>query len=121
MISKNNAPNKAQKDWMAAVRELGSVISGGPAVIHHAVGRTGKHNKVHIGHWWIIPLTDEEHKALHNGIMIWEQSHPDCGIETRKQFEKAAYEEVYMKLWSTVDHYYCPSLRVNESIMDYHR
>lgn len=86
MRSKGNAPTAAQKRWREAVRELGSVISGGPAVIHHPVGVTGKHNKVHIGHWWVIPLTDEEHKALHAGETFV--------CESRKEFEKVAFETV---------------------------
>lgn len=90
MQSKGNAPTSAQKRWREAVRDLGSVVSGGPAVIHHPVGVTAKHNKVHIGHWWVIPLTDEEHKALHNGETF--------GYESRKEFEKAAYADVVSKL-----------------------
>ena len=97
MMSKNNAPNKAQKDWMEAVRELGSVISGGPAVIHHVVGRTGKHNKVHIGHWWLIPLTDDEHKALHKGDR---DLYSDI-FETRKEFEKWAFKLVCNQIGAT--------------------
>ena len=82
---------------MEAVRELGSVISGEPALIHHCIGRSAKIKGVgNIGHWFLLPLTDQEHKDLHNGIMIWEQSHPDLGIETRKQFEKTAFYEVML-------------------------
>ena len=66
-------PNASQKRWRESVRELGSIISGGPAVIHHPVGRCGKHNKIDIGHWWVIPLTDEEHKALHNGETFFDR------------------------------------------------
>jgi hypothetical protein len=44
---------------------MGSIISGGPAVIHHCVGVTGRHNKVHVGNWFILPLTDAEHAEIH--------------------------------------------------------
>jgi len=84
--SKGNAPTAAQKRWREAVRGLGSIISGEPAVIHHAVGATGKHNKVDIGHWWLIPLTDDEHKALHAGETF--------GYESRKEFEKSMFVTV---------------------------
>ena len=118
MQSKGNAPNAVQKRWREAVRALGSVISGAPAVIHHPVGRTGKHNKVHIGHWWVIPLTDQEHKDLHNGLNIWEQSHPDCGIETRKQFEKFAFMYDVIENIETPDEY---TYDIHKAIMSYHK
>lgn len=108
MRSKGNAPNAAQKRWMEQVRDLGSVISGGPAVIHHPVGVTGKHNKVHIGHWWLIPLTDEEHKALHNGVVP--EPHED-----RKTFEKWAFSVVVNQIGDIPPH------DVQNAIMDYHR
>jgi len=107
---KNNAPTAAQRQWREAVRELGSVISLGPAVIHHPVGRTGMHNKVHIGHWWLIPLTDEEHKALHNGETF--------GYESRKEFEKRQFEMVYFPLMATG--IYVPGMDIVELIQDYH-
>lgn len=112
MRSKGNAPTAAQKRWREAVRELGSVISGEPAVIHHPVGATGKHNKVDIGHWWVIPLTDEEHKALHAGETF--------GHESRKEFEKSAFQSVCFSLgfngfeWTVAP-------EVDLAIMDYHR
>jgi len=104
---KTDKPNAAQTRWREAVRELGSVISGGPAVIHHCVGRTAKHNKVQIGHWWILPLTDSEHKALHNGETF--------GRESRKSFEK----EMYVLLINYM--LFVPPSEVNVSIASYHR
>lgn len=121
MQSKGNAPTQAQKDWREAVRELGSVISGAPAVIHHPIGcgKNAKHNKIHIGHWWVIPLTDEEHKALHNGFCIWEQSHPDM-FETRKEFEKGAFKELmFGTQWRGPLE--IPGPDKVSAIMDYHR
>ncbi len=94
MQSKGNQPTAAQKRWREEVRALGSVISGGPAVIHHPVGCTGKHNKVEIGHWWVIPLTDEEHKVLHAGNLDWLLCETRWEGMTRKEFEKAAFETV---------------------------
>ena len=62
----NQQPTAAQKAWREKVREYGSVISRQkPCVIHHCVGRTGMHEKTHIGHWWILPLTPDEHATMH--------------------------------------------------------
>lgn len=106
-------PNAAQKRWREAVREIGSVVSGGQAVIHHPVGRKGKHNKIEIGHWWVLPLTDAEHKSLHNGETF---GHP-----SRKDFEKDAFEQVRQKLLDrTPPEDWIPS-EACLAIMDYHR
>ena len=93
MNSKNNAPTAMQKRWREQVRGLGSIIDGDDAVIHHCVGVTGKHNKVHIGNWWIIPLTNEQHLALHAGETF--------GRESRKAFEKEAFTDVCQMLYPT--------------------
>ena len=94
-MTPSSQPNAKQKRWREAVRELGSVISGGPAVIHHPVGRTAKHNKVEIGHWWVLPLTDQEHKDLHNGLTPWSRVYLREG---RKEFEKWAFRQVLFRL-----------------------
>jgi hypothetical protein len=80
------APNKVQRDWREDVRKLGSAISGQmPCEIHHAAGRTAKHNKVHVGHWWIIPLT----KAEHDLVPTW--------VKGRKEREKFLFEQICNK------------------------
>ena len=64
MQSKGNAPTKAQSDWREEVRALGCIVSmeKGPHIqIHHVLGATAKHNKVEIGHWFILPLTGWYH------------------------------------------------------------
>lgn len=118
MQSKGNQPNAVQKRWRESVRSLGSVISGGPAVIHHAVGATAKHNKIPIGHWWLIPLTDEEHKALHLDGETFNH-------ESRKVFEKWAFMQVVERLEKiereTETIYTLPDLIIQEAIMDFHR
>ncbi len=64
MQSKGNAPTTAQKEWREEVRELGCIISGekGGIEIHHVLGATAKHNKVPIGHEFILPLTPWYHR-----------------------------------------------------------
>ena len=109
MRSKGNAPTMEQKRWRESVRELGSVISGEPAIIHHPVGASGKHNKVHIGHYWLIPLTDSEHKDLHNGVKIWDEDL----YQTRKEFEKGAFNYVISRVCDV-------SWEVRKAIQDYH-
>lgn len=65
MQSKGNRPNSAQKRWMDEVAAVGSIISGRkPVELHHVVGFTAKFEKQHIGPWWILPLTTEEHRHI---------------------------------------------------------
>lgn len=117
MKSKGNAPTAAQKRWREAVRGLGSVISGAPAVIHHPVGCTGKHNKIAIGHWWILPLTDEEHKLLHLNELKFKK--------TRKTFEKLMYKKILNKMFFKPEKYIkaddFPPFAVDVAIEDYHK
>ena len=62
---KVDQPNAAQKRWRESVRELGCLMGApGPVEIHHVVGRTAKHNKIAIGHWWILPVSNEGHRMV---------------------------------------------------------
>jgi len=91
------------------VRELGSFISGRPAEIHHPAGRSARHNKIDIGHWWIIPLTDGEHRALHRGETF--------GYVSRKELEKCGMIWIRDRL---VGQEFI-SDEIFDAIMDYHR
>ena len=56
------------------VRGYGSIISGkSPAEIHHCIGRTAKIKidlvSENIGHFFILPLTHEEHKMIDQGTV----------------------------------------------------
>lgn len=65
MISKGNRPNKTQSDWLDLVALSGPIVNGtGRIEIHHVVGFTGKHNKVHIGPWWLLPLPADVHALV---------------------------------------------------------
>jgi len=101
-------PDAQQRRWREEVRALGCMVTGGPAEIHHCVGRTGRHNKVDIGHWWILPLTTEQHRGP-NGI----HAHPE-----RKLREKALFEEVLRRLNNSENR---PPDEVVEAIRDYRR
>lgn len=109
MQSKGNQPSASQKRWREAVRELGSIITGMGAIIHHPVGVTAKHNKVKIGHWWVIPLTDYEHDQVHEGNSY--------GSNSRKEFEKNTFYEVCALLHDHADR---PSHEIIDAIQDYH-
>ena len=88
MLSKKTQPNAAQKKWMALVMIYADYY--GPVAFdsewcendslecHHVVGRSYKHNKVHIGHWFILPLPCHLHSVNSN--------HPQNVTYYRKRF-----------------------------------
>ena len=59
-------PNAEEKRWLSSVVELaqekGCIATGNfPFEIHHVLGRTARHNKVDVGHWFIIPVWFDLH------------------------------------------------------------
>lgn len=59
-----------EKQFMAWCKEQLSCVSGEYGVeVHHCIGSSRKtyvdNVRVHIGHWFVIPLTPEEHKFFH--------------------------------------------------------
>lgn len=63
--------NSAQRKWMDQITQfiednsLGILYKGYEDRFemqrHHVVGRSARHNKIHIGHWFIIPVPYELH------------------------------------------------------------
>lgn len=91
-------PSKQLWRFRETVRELGSVLSSRPAVIHHVVGRTAVHRKVAIGHWWILPLADDEHRMLHSHRWALEEQALGFIMGSRWDFEKLMWSRVLQQL-----------------------
>ena len=106
---KCDQPTAAEKRWRETVREMGSVLSGlKPCEVHHCAGRTARHNKIDIGHWFVIPLTTYEHSR----IAEWGRS--------RKDYEKALFRamcRIYTKRGGVLPF----GADVLEAIADYHK
>lgn len=113
MRSKGNAPTAEQKHWLSAVASLGCLVCGSTAQIHHAVGATGKHKKIPIGHWWLVPLCDEHHRGLHAGETY--------DHETRKDYEKWAFTHIVGRLWGDLGLKAFPTDEIIVAIAGYHR
>ena len=64
--------NAEQKRWLERVAQYAQDHGGfphqsGEAVeLHHVVGRKGKHNKVEIGEWFVIPVEFQYHNVSSN-------------------------------------------------------
>jgi hypothetical protein len=68
---KSRGANIEEKKFLSWCKEHPSIISGEyGAVVHHCVGSSCKARagleRVHIGHWFCIPLTTDEHWLYHN-------------------------------------------------------
>jgi hypothetical protein len=82
MKSKGNAPNAAQKRWMRAVADYGCAVTADSMVqIHHVKGATFRHNKVKIGHWYILPLCERLHDIKSNDT--FNVTHNKTAFESR--------------------------------------
>lgn len=80
--------NAIQKQWMKDIAEW---VEGNHDVLydddfyssfelHHVLGRSAKHNKVSIGHEFVIPVPTELHNVMSN--------HPDNVTHFKKNFVK---------------------------------
>lgn len=86
-MKSSRPPTASERAWREWVRLQGCAHCGAPAAIHHAVGSTGRHQGIEIGHWWVIPLCYEAHQGphgIHGDRAIW-------GGERRKEIEQRMF------------------------------
>lgn len=88
------SPTAAEQRWQNWLREQGCYLGMGPACIHHCVGSTARHNKIHIGQAWCIPLSYEAHqgpRGIHGNRVVF----AGHGLgETRKEIEKTIFRRL---------------------------
>ena len=115
--------NAAQKQWMSDIADWASnnnldLLYGYDDPkgfqLHHALGRSAKHNKVAIGHWFIIPVPFELHDV--NG------KH-DCNVTHHKHKFTDKYGKQRLLFSDMVDDmrmemYALPPSDILDSIMD---
>lgn len=116
MRTKNHQPNACQVRWREEVRDMGSIVTGRPAVIHHPVGQSARHNKVPVGNWWVLPLTDDEHRLLHSDMLEFERVALGFNPGGRFDCEKFLFVQVMQR--TRVEG---PPMEVYGAIMDYRR
>ena len=99
MISRKR-PTADQQRWQDWLRSQGCAICGSPASIHHAVGATGKHDKVEIGQWWTLNLCYDHHQSaggIHGDLSAFDLYDVQRWGETRKEIEKVIFAEYAAK------------------------
>ncbi len=114
------APTAAEQRWQNWLREQGCYLGLGPACIHHCVGSTARHRKVHIGQAWCIPLSYEAHQGpggIHGDLSAFEGH----GLgETRKEIEKTIFRRLVATYRRQHGEYPMPA-DVIAAIQDYHK
>lgn len=116
-----SSPNAEQRRWLEQVVKHGSVVSREPwsVVVHHVTGRESKHNKVDIGHWFILPLTPGEHDLLHSDQTAFESRAIGFNPVGRWDCEKF----LFLRMVETFEEWgqMTPPEDVMLSIKEYHR
>lgn len=115
-------PNAAERHWHNWLREQSCAICGQPTAIHHAIGSTGRHNKIHIGQWWVVPLCYDYHQGqggIHNDLSAF-GAHDKLRLgSTRKEIEKSLFS-IYASKYEAITGRKIPA-KVKEAIRDYRR
>lgn len=115
--------NTVQKEWMTAIADFAStdlaVIYGdefdqSAFQLHHVLGRSAKHNKVAIGHEFILPVPIELHDV--------DSNHPDNVTHCKKAFTKrfGNQRDLFNELFAVMraQGYTVPSMDIYNAIMD---
>lgn len=115
--------NAKQKQFMSDVAEwasenihklYGGMYMGAHFQIHHVAGRSAKHNKVPIGHEFILPVPIELHDVHSN--------HPDNVTHFKKNFVKRFGNQrdlfFAMYLDMIANGYQVPEVEIVEAIRD---
>ena len=120
----NKPANAKQKKWMRDIsdfiqavgidRYYGDEFRGGNFELHHVLGRSAKHNKVAIGHEFIIPVPFDLHNVL--------SDHPDNVTHFKHNFtdrfkmQRDIFNDLYIDM---ADYgYQIPSADIRNAIMD---
>ena len=117
--------NAKQKQWMKDIAEFTNDVGlgclYGPEFegrtdfqLHHVLGRSAKHNKIAIGHEFIIPVPFELHDVNSN--------HPENVTHRKKAFIKrfGSQTSIFQVLYAGVAQwgYDVPSMDIYNAIMD---
>lgn len=119
-MKRGKAPTAAQQRWHRWLADQGCSIGYGSACIHHCAGAAAIHNKVHIGQWWVIPLSWEAHQGpggIHGDLSLF-RGH---GLgECRKDIEKTIFRRLVAVYRRQRGEFPCPA-EVLAAVEGFHR
>ena len=90
-----SSPNAYEKAWMKRVAEFAMCHGSYPDFetnifqVHHVCGRKYKHNKIPIGHYFILPINPEYHDFMSNhelNVTHFRKRYTDAFGTQREQF-----------------------------------
>jgi len=116
MRSKGNNVSTIVREFEEKVRSLGSCISGATSnvQIHHVLGETAKSNKVHIGQYWILPLTAEEHELIGRSKKEFAEYYFSFSFAWTADLEKLLYHMMMQEYEDMYGTFHVPSNVVRE-------
>jgi len=116
--------NAAQKQWMSDMAGwaecnlgllYGDIYDGSEDIqLHHVLGRSAKHNKVAVGHWFILPVPFELHDVSSNHH--FNVTHYKRNFTNQYGMQRDIFNKVYQGL--KVCGYEVPGQEVYDAIMD---
>ena len=121
----NKPANAAQKKWMSDITDwlnengLGDLygcdyIYDTRMQRHHVLGRSAKHNKVAIGHWFIIPVPFDLHDPnVNHSFHVGKCKH---SFVNRFGTQRSLFKRMYQSMKQ--QGYTVPSSQVYNAIMD---
>ena len=117
--------NAAQKQWMSdiagwAVENIGFLYgqeyNGALVQLHHVLGRSAKHNKIAIGHWFILPVPYELHDV--SGNSIFNVTHHKHSFTNKFGNQRDLFGKMISDMGNAMDGHQTPPFNVVLSIMD---
>lgn len=114
------APTAKQKKWHDWLASFDCYICQQKAEVHHCVGSTGKHQKVHIGQDFCVPLCGHCHRGpqgIHGDLSAFDGH--KLG-ERRKEIEKTIFNHLVAVYRRQHGEYPCPP-DVLAAIEGYHK
>ena len=115
--------NAAQKKWMSDIADwavcnlgllYGDLYDGAIPQLHHVLGRSAKHSKVAIGHWFVLPVPFELHDVSSNhhfNVTHCKNNFTNQFGSQRDLFQKMVISMIYLG-------YRIPSPEIVYSILD---
>lgn len=102
-------PNADEKRFMAWVKEQPCAACGcpGPSIVDHCMGATYKHNKVLVGHWYLLPLCtacdDVKTTGSRRGFRQQFGLMSDLWCKVANRYESLSGKMIPSEIWASIE------------------
>ena len=118
LVISSKRPNKAEKHWHDWLKQQQCPVNGKPNALHHCIGSTAKHKKIHIGQWFCVGISYEAHQGP-QGIHSDKSIFPPGWGKKRLEIEKFIFSMQSLNYENDTGEK-IPA-EVIDAIMDYHK